>query len=307
MRQAAASDLDRVIAIISSALGPPEGEPVELTAGLTNRNVRMRFGDADYVLRLCGEGTGVLGIDRRAEWAATEAAHRAGLAPEPVLFLQDEQVLVTRFVDGHPVTAAKLREPALLAQVAVALRALHDGAPFPARWDVFRVVEDHVAQALARGAGEPDGYAPAAALARRIEEALGEAGHEPAPCHDDLLTANFLVADGRLVILDWEYAGMGDRFFDLGNLSVNNGLGEDDEQRLLTAYLGRPPAAHEVASLRLMRLMSDLREATWGLLQSVLSPMDVDYGAYAAQHFARLAEGARDPRVEGWLRDAAAA
>ena len=307
MRQAAASHLDRVIAIVSSALGPPEGEPVELTAGLTNRNVRMRFGQADYVLRLCGEGTDVLGIDRRAEWAATEVAHRAGLAPEPVLFLDDEQVLVTRFVDGHPVTAAELREPALLEHVAVALRALHDGAPFPVAWDVFRVVEDHVEQALARGAGEPGDYAEAAALARRIEEALGGPGHEPAPCHDDLLTANFLVANGRLVILDWEYAGMGDRFFDLGNLSVNNGLGEDDEQRLLTAYLGHPPAAREVASLRLMRLMSDLREATWGLLQSVLSPMDVDYGAYAAQHFARLAAGARDPRVEGWLRDAAAA
>ena len=95
MRQA---DLDRIVALVSDALGPAEGEPVELTAGLTNRNLKMRFGGADYVLRLCGEETEVLGIDRGAEWAATQAAHEAGVAPEPVLYLPDEQALVTRFV-----------------------------------------------------------------------------------------------------------------------------------------------------------------------------------------------------------------
>jgi thiamine kinase-like enzyme len=99
---------------------------------------------------------------------------------------------------------------------------------------------------------------------------------------------------------------MGDRFFDLGNLSVNNGLAEDDDERLLRAYFGRGATEAEAASLRLMRLMSDLREATWGLLQGVLSPLDFDYGDYARRHFARMAEGARDPHLEEWLRAAAA-
>ena len=300
-------DLDRIVALVSDALGPAEGEAVELTAGLTNRNLKMRFGGADYVLRLCGEDTEVLGIDRRAEWAATRAAHQAGVAPEPVLFLEGEQALVTRFVEGRALSPEELRDPALLARMAGALRAIHGGPPFPGRFDVFRVVEDHVGQAVARGATVPSEYEAADALARRIEAARHAGpGHEPVPCHDDLLTANFLVADGRLTILDWEYAGMGDRFFDLGNLSVNNGLAEDDDRRLLAAYFGRPSTEAEAASLCLMRLMSDLREATWGLLQGVLSPLDFDYGDYARRHFARMAEGARDPRLEDWLRAAAA-
>jgi hypothetical protein len=61
-----------------------------------------------------------------------------------------------------------------------------------------------------------------------------------------------------------------------------------------------------VAALRLMRLMSDVREATWGMLQAVLSDLDADFAGYADRHFARLAAGAADPRLEGWLRDAAA-
>ena len=93
-----------------------------------------------------------------------------------MLFLEDERVLVTRFVDGRAATAEDVREPAVLAQVAGALRAVHDGPAFPARWDVFRVVEDHIAQAVQRGAAVPEEYAAAAALARRIESALRRPG-----------------------------------------------------------------------------------------------------------------------------------
>ena len=97
---------------------------------------------------------------------------------------------------------------------------------------------------------------------------------------------------------------MNDRYFDLGNLAVNNGFGEDDEQRLLAAYLDAEPTDADVASLRLMRLMSDVREAMWGVLQGVVSDLDFDYGAYAAEHFARLREGAADPRLEEWVHAA---
>ena len=60
------------------------------------------------------------------------------------------------------------------------------------------------------------------------------------PCHNDLLTANLLHDGERLRIVDWEYAGMGDRYFDLANLSINNGFEEADDERLLAAYFGSP-------------------------------------------------------------------
>ena len=59
------------------------------------------------------------------------------------------------------------------------------------------------------------------------------------PCHNDLLTANFIHDGERVRIVDWEYAGMGDRYFDLGNLSVNNGFDEADDERLLERLLRR--------------------------------------------------------------------
>ena len=103
----------------------------------------------------------------------------------------------------------------------------------------------------------------------------------PVPCHNDLLTANFLDDGERVRIVDWEYAGMGDRFFDLGNLSVNNGFAEADDERLLAAYFGEPSTPRRFAALRLMRIMSDFREGMWGVVQTAISALDFDFDGYA--------------------------
>ena len=108
-------------------------------------------------------------------------------------------------------------------------------------------------------------------------------------------------------IVDWEYAGMGNRWFDLGNFAVNNELAPAEEEALLTAYLGAPPAAADLAALRLMRLMSDFREAMWGVVQRAISDLDVDFDDYATKHFDRLLAAIDDDDFEALLGDAGAA
>jgi thiamine kinase-like enzyme len=305
-------DLDEVIARAQLDLGRHEGEPVALEGGITNRNFRMRFGGTDYVVRLCSKDTEVLGIDREAELAATRAAHEAGVAPAVALFLPEHACLITRFVHGRNVDASELRDPAVVGQVAASIRAVHEGPPFPSAFSAFRSVESCRDETLRRGGTVPADYDVAAALAERIEGALTGPEHEPVPCHNDLLTANFIATGAptpRIVIVDWEYAGMGDRFFDLGNLSTNNAFSDADDERLLSAYFGEPAAGaafeSRFAALRLMRLMSDFREAMWGVVQTVVSELDFDYTAYAAAHFARLQAAASDLRLERWLHAAA--
>jgi hypothetical protein len=99
---------------------------------------------------------------------------------------------------------------------------------------------------------------------------------------------------------------MGHRLFDLGNLAVNNDFDEDAEARLLEAYFGQPPSPGRRGALALMRIVSDAREAAWGVVQGSISELDFDFAGYAAQHFGRLARAAGDPRLEEWI-DAAAA
>jgi thiamine kinase-like enzyme len=296
--------LNRVLEALGSRLGEVQGEPQPLEGGITNRNYRLRAGGADYVLRMPGKDTELLGIDRQAECRATEIAARAGVAPEVAAWLPEVGCLVTRFVPGAPVGTERLREPAVLAEVAARLRAIHTGPPLPTAFSAFRVVEAYRDSALARGASVPAAYDDALALARRIEPALSGPGHEPVPCHNDLLCANFIAQGERIWIVDWEYAGMGDRWFDLANLSINNEFGDEDDAHLLQAYFQAPADARGFACLRLLRAMSDFREAMWGVVQSTVSELDFDFAAYADEHFERLAQTAADPRLERWLQEA---
>ncbi|HET7455467.1 MAG TPA: phosphotransferase [Solirubrobacterales bacterium] len=293
---------------IAARLGEPEGDPVPLEGGITNRNYRVRFAGEDVVVRLPGKDTELLGIDREAERAAGELASGAGIGPEVVAMLDDPPCLVTRFVVGEPMSAQALREPAAIAEVAAALRTLHACEErLPVDFSSFRVVESYAERIAARGATVPSSYEWAAAAAHRIEAALVGPEHEPVPCHDDLLSANFLRTRRGIRIVDWEYAGMGDRYFDLGNFAVNNELDAEGEAALLAAYFEAPASERRLASLRLMRFMSDFREAMWGAVQSTISDIEFDFDDYCEKHFERMRELAGEGRLERLLEEAGGA
>jgi thiamine kinase-like enzyme len=297
--------LDDLVAKVAGQIGPLSGEVRPLDGGITNRNLCARFGGGDYVIRLPGKDTDLLGIDREAEHQATLAAARVGIGPEVALYVADAQVLVTRFIEGRTLEAAELSEPDVLADVAESLRTVHkEGPRLRQRFSPFRIVEAYKATAEDRGVTVDERYAQAHALATEVEAALTGPDHAPVLCHDDLLPSNLIHDGDRVRIVDWEYAGMGDRFFDLGNLSINAGFDEGDDEWLLTAYFNEPPTARRFAAVRLMRLMSDFREAMWGVVQGAISELDFDFADYADEHFTRLLKGAEDPQVRRWLQEA---
>jgi len=265
-----------------------------LGGGITNHNVKVTRPDGVVVLRVAGKDTDLLGIDRTVELAATRAAAEVGVGPEVVDFVEPEGWLVTRFVEGSNPPPERLREPEQLRRVARALRAFHHGPAIPGRFDGLEVVEAYRDTAVERGAVVPDAFASAHELARRIAEL--RADQPPRACHNDLLNANFIDDGERLVIVDWEYAGMGDPFFDLANFAVNNGLDGEGEAELLEAY-----GSADVQALTLMRFMSDFREAMWGVVQQAISELDFDFAAYADEHFERLARTAAEPRFKAAL------
>jgi aminoglycoside phosphotransferase (APT) family kinase protein len=278
-----------------------------LSGGITNRNFLITIaGVTDrYVIRLAGNDTHLLGISRDVEYAATLAAAGVGVGPEVTAFIRPEGYLVTRFIEGTAVSLEQVHRPETLARVGDSLRRIHDGPPIPGLFVPLRIVESYRALARARGVRIPVEYELAAAVGRRIELACLADPVEWQPCHNDLLNANFIDDGARIRIVDWEYAGMGDPYFDLGNFSINHDLAIDEDAALLRAYLGGDPPPGRLARLALMRVVSDFREAMWGVLQQGISTLDVDFVSYAAEHFDRLLANASTPAFERALRAAA--
>jgi thiamine kinase-like enzyme len=269
-----------------------------LGGGITNHNVKVVRGDDVLVLRVAGRDTDLLGIDRTTERAATEAAAALGVGPEVVAFVEPEGWLVTRFIEGRIPPLDEVTRPAALERVATALRAVHAAPAIPGRFDALDVADVYRETALARGGEVPDAFAWARELGAAIRQR--RAGAQLVPCHNDLLNANFLDDGTRIRIVDWEYAGMGDPFFDLANFAINHELDADGRDRLLRAYLGEPTAADREA-LELMRFMSDFREAMWGVVQGAVSALDFDFTRYAADHFARMERTAAEPSFRSAL------
>jgi thiamine kinase-like enzyme len=274
---------------IAARVWPGEAALIEpLGGGITNRNFRVEAGGESFVLRIGGNDTELLGIDRRVEHGASLVAAQLGIGPEVIAFVEPEGYLVTRFIEGEvgrvdPTSAGRT------------IRRVHDGPAMPGRFDSFRVVEAYRDTAAAHGVAIPAAYDRARELASAIERRRGTPPLRA--CHNDLLNGNFIHDGERLRIVDWEYAGMGDPWFDLGNFAVNHELDEAGEEELLAAY-----GDHDADALTLMRFMSDFREAMWGVVQQGISRLNFDFRAYADEHFERLERTAAGPRFRAALR-----
>lgn len=257
-----------------------------LTNGITNANYLVDLGDERVVVRVPGKDTSLLGIDRAREVEIGRLAAGVGVGPEVVLYDEATSCIVTRFIEARPIATEELAAEPILGEFVGALRRVHAAGTVATVFDPYRIARAYRDEAAARGVVAPFDLEGALALADRVEAArpfrttvLG---------HNDLLNANFLY-DGSVRIVDWEYAGMTDPFFDLANVAVNNAFSPEAERALLVHYVGRADEAL-ASTLHLMKIISELREAMWGVLQLAISELDVDFSQYAKDHAARLEE-----------------
>jgi thiamine kinase-like enzyme len=274
-----------------------------LHGGITNRNyvARPHDDEREYVLRIPGERTELLGIDRANE---AEAAHRAaelGIGPAVLGELPGVGTLITELVDGRHLDPDAFVQR--LPDVVALLRRFHDSGLLRGSFPIHRVVEWHARDATLHGVIPPNSYDRLHQLSRRIEAAFAGSPTPPVPCHNDLLPANVLFGADRVWLLDFEYAGTNDVFFDLGNLSVNSEFGVDADRALLTAYFGEVTPSRW-ARLQLMKLMSEFREGMWAVVQQAISTLDTDFVAYAGERLGNCERLAALPDVAVWLDDA---
>ena len=188
----------------------------------------------------------------------------------------------------------------VLADVRV-VSTIHAGPALPTTFDAFRIVEEYRRPSEEHGVAIPDALAdPAHAHAERIEAAFARAPAPRAPVTTTCSRTTSERPDGFWLV-DYEYSGDGRPVLRPGQLSINNGLSEASQERLLRLMFGEPTDAHR-AGLQLMRIMSDYREAMWGVIQQGLSTLDIDYVAYADRHFDRLSRSMATETVRGMAR-----
>ena len=213
-----------------------------LPGGLTNRNYKVTTPDGTYVLRHSNPSSAdELAVDRRAEYENSVRAAAAGVGAPVVDFLPDDGVLVIGFLEGETLTDAHLQRPGILPRVAAACRRLHAGEPFVNRFDMFELQADYLGRVRRRGFRLPRGLPRPRRDRRRASGTPWRVRPvAPRPCNNDLLAANF-IDDGRTVsIIDYEYSGNNDPYFELGNIWSECHLTLDQLEELVERLRRRP-------------------------------------------------------------------
>lgn len=278
------TDLDH-IAALAERMPELAGVVPERMGGLTNRVYRL----GDLVLRLPGKGTEDY-IDREAEAVSARAAAAAGVSPEVIHADPASGIMVTRFIDGTETMSpqafrSRKGSPARAGQI---LAQLHrSGAVFPARFELFAMIDDYLGHLAGKDVALPQGYHQVLDEAQAVRAALAARPLPLVPCHCDPLCENFLDTGDRVWVVDWEYCGMNDPMWDLGDLSVEAGFDAGQDTEMLHAYFNGPPSAADHGRMVIYKAMCDLLWTLWGLLQLANQNPADDFRAYADTRFAR--------------------
>jgi thiamine kinase-like enzyme len=281
-------ELNETIAAIPQFVGTSLDRPeIERIGGLTNRNYKVTIGRESYVLRLAGAGTAAY-IDRKLEEHNARVAAAAGVNAEVLFFDSGSGTMLCRFVDSLTMSAAGFQDLARVERAAHAFRRMHDWpTPFANRFDVFCQIDEYLALLRRNRARIPDGYDQLQQAAEGARAALAARPARLAPCHNDPLAENFLDTGERMVLVDWEYAGMNDPMWDLGDLSVEAEFGPAQDEALLRAYFGGAVPPAEAGRMVISKGLCDLVWTLWGLIQVMNdNPVD-DFWAYALNRFER--------------------
>jgi thiamine kinase-like enzyme len=257
---------------------------IQRLGGLTNRVYRI----GENVLRIPGVGTEEY-INRSNEAASAWIAAKTGVSPAVLHADAKTGIMVTAHVEAITMTPDnfKLRLGAP-ARAGMALHKLHtsDGG-FPFRFELFAMIDDYLNILSTKDVALPDGYHAVVREAETIRKALAKNPAPLAPCHCDPLCENFLDDGARMWIVDWEYCGMNDPMWDLGDLSVEGGFTHEQDLEMLYAYFGNEPPKQDYARMVIYKAMCDLLWTLWGLIQHANQNPADDFMAYALNRFNR--------------------
>jgi len=276
------------------------GTPVRL-GGLTNQVYRV----GRHVLRVAGKGTEEY-INRANEAAAARVAAATGVSPAVIFADPQTGVMVTDLIDNAvTLSPQEFRTRALApTRAAQALRILHSSTgAFPFRFELFAMIDDYLKVLSTKDVQLPVGYYDVVREADTVRRALNANPAPLVPCHCDPLCENFLDDGQRMWIVDWEYAGMNDPMWDLGDLSVEAGFDADQDAELLQAYFTGTPPAEDHARMVIYKAMCDLLWTLWGLIQHANKNPADDFDAYARNRFSRCKNLMATEEFQGHLKN----
>lgn len=274
----------------------------QLSGGLTNTNYKITVSGKPYFVRVPGESTELLAIDRDNEHHNTKAAATAGVAPKVLHHFPEHNAMVLEFLDGKTMSKDSLNESGMTTRMANAIKKLHAGPRFLTDFNMFRLTEYYLRLCRDRGFKIPDGYSDRMPIVGEIEKAMSVKPLATVPCNNDLLAENYIDDGKQLWLIDYEYSGNNDPTFELGNTCQEMQFNDDQIREVCAAYFG-DAAPQKIARMKLNMIMSDVGWGLWAAIQASISTIEFDFWGWALERWGRAEEKMDSAEFPAWMKD----
>ena len=273
-----------------------------LPGGLTNSNYKVDVDGRSYFVRVPGQSTELLAIDRNNEYHNTKAAAQAGVAPRVLYYLPKYSVMVLEFLDGQTMSKDSLNAVGMPTRMAHSIKQLHAGPRFLTDFNMFRLTEYYLKLCQERGIRIPHGYLERMSTVASIEKAMSVNPLPTVPCNNDLLAENYIDDGKQLWLIDYEYSGNNDPTFELGNTCQEMQFNDEQIGEICGAYFGEVSSS-KIARMKLNMIMSDVGWGLWAAIQASISTIDFDFWGWAVERWGRAMEKMEGRELEMWLND----
>ncbi len=264
-REIVVEDIAKVKELLLKVLGTEEYADMSRMGGLTNHTYKVTMANGEiFVVRIPGEGTEEM-IVRSDEMTSTKLACDLGVDAE-MLYFGEDGAKVTRYIENaETMSAETIKAPERIAQVADIFKKMHScGVDTKVPFEVFEMAMGYEKIINENNVPMFDDYADIKAQVMKIKaEVDASVEAKKVPCHNDPLCENWVVGNGRMYLIDWEYAGMNDGMWDVADVSIEAGFDGECDKMLLSAYLDREPTTVDEKHFLASKIYVDFLWTLW--------------------------------------------
>ena len=258
-------DIPKIQELVQKVLGADHYAQLSRMGGLTNHTYKVTLDNGEeYVVRIPGLGTEEM-IVRGDEKVSTQLACDLGVDAQMLYFGPDGAKVTHYIPEAVTMSAEALKEPRHIEQMAEIFKKIHScGVDTKVPFEVFDMAAGYEKIIRDKQVSMFDDYEEVKAEVMRIKAEIDASVEiRKVPCHNDPLCENWVEGEGRMYLIDWEYAGMNDGMWDLGDVSIDAGFDEALDAMLLRAYLGREPGGMEKKHFLASKIYVDYLWTLW--------------------------------------------
>jgi len=272
----------------------------ELTEGLTNKNYKLTLDNKSYVVRIPGEGSDLF-IKRKIELKNTLSAAETGIGAQVYKYFLPDYIIISEFINGKVMDIESFKDKNLIVKAIKSIKKVNTEASFKSSFIMFDKFETYLNLVKKNDIKLPEKFDDAIAIVGEVKEKFIVNMPPLVACHNDLLAGNFINQSEIMRIIDWELSGMNDPCFELGDFSVEQEFGENEDALIVETYFDNFDK-RMFARMNIYKSMADMLWTLWAVIQNYYSNISFDYWNYGINRFNRAMDAMNKDTFKQWLK-----